>query len=185
MAQITICDLCKNKMSNVETERGALSLFRFGEDGEEIYREIEICASCAIRFHRAIDGDMPFDWAENFEIGAGVPAEEELLEVSDVTGRIVRGPRKKVKITDPTNPGSTNELLSHEIVRVPPSRDLSKGSREAAKLNKEIENKKGSCPHHFKAMDGATPVCADAPPGTRGPFSSFKGCGKKLSVSEL
>jgi hypothetical protein len=181
-------------MSDTETEQATLSLSFFietpkteNEAWEPAKLDAEVCLTCLDRLKNAIES------AEALTIHQAAPQRQDRLADASLKAFENAFSERSQNATSPVGPTEeqkvgrkpTEELLEDEIHAVPSSVDLRKGSNDVRALNREIVKQKGTCPHHYKTFEEGAIKCADAPPGIRGPYANFKGCGKTLGDNEL
>jgi len=201
MARITICDLCKNRIKDKESEQGllALSFYIFLEvvpcgnadcATSDIYcapcaggviskpakLDAELCLSCTTMLRKAIEGDEPLRAAQKPEKKPArfeAPAVEyTLVDAYGPAGEALGPSEEEKAVREPTK-----ELLEDEMTRVPSRFNKS----TAAKV---VAAKKDKCNHWFKSYEEGSIICGDAPLGIKGALANFKGCSKKLVKGE-
>lgn len=190
MARITICDLCKQRISD-ESEPNKLTLSFYAnapqetEDaGPDHILDAELCEKCTGVLRNRIESPDALTIApapQNPIYVAGDLRVEDAISTLPGPATNAVGPSEE----DKANRTPTEDLLEDEIHKVPSSVDLRKGSKGVRDLNRKIVKDKGPCAHHYKSFEEGTVMCADAPPDIRGPYANFKGCGKSLMDDEL
>ncbi len=179
MARITICDLCKQKMSNKGIEQGKLVLSFFKDLIQK--HTMEVCLPCTQAIMERFRSEDP--------PRIMVPQKDEALPEVQTPRRAKRTlPGAPQAVIGPTEAEKaerqpTEKLLDDEIQCVPSAVNHTKGSRELRETWRD-EDKKQGCAHHYKQFKEGKVLCADAPPGVKA-FAGFRGCGKQLTDGEL
>ena len=104
MARITICDLCKSRMKDDESEQGVLTLSLFKDKSTDKPDTIhaELCWDCSERLLKSIESDVCLELPEKPQKKPDLLADASLkaLENSFVGSPV--GPTEKEKAHHPT-----------------------------------------------------------------------------------
>lgn len=185
MAKVTkiICDKC---MADIPS--AFVVLKEHSEADSPPVQVWEYCKPCWLRLEIILSAPEPFttpiapdevikdmETKKVVKRGLEQAAAREFVPAPEVKVKKKPGRPKKAQAVKQIKPG---DLLDSEMVIVKSNFNMKK----AEKANSAM---RGTCEHLFKSFEEGQTVCSDAPPGAKGPFASFKGCGKRLKDFEL
>lgn len=104
--------------------------------------------------------------------------------ISQLTNPLQNNTESPTELTS-TQPQNLTEIDIEGASYIKPTFDLSEGSDNVREINKKLIEGRGACQHHYKTYEDGEIKCTDAPPGAKGPYATFKGCGKTLRDNEL